>query len=291
MIDLHCHSTASDGTDTPTELVANAVAAGLRVMAITDHDTTGGWTEATEAVHALPTAFTLVPGAEFSCTHTGPDRRPITLHILGYLFDPDAPGLRAERARLRRSRLDRAAEIVEALAADGYPISWSQVADLAGDGVVGRPHLGQALQQSGVVASVDEAFADLLSDTSRYYRPKADSPAVDLIGLVGQAGGATVIAHPWARRRGSVLAEPALAELVAAGLAGIEVDHVDHTLADRARLRELVAEWQLLGTGSSDYHGTHKAVRLGAETTSADTLDRLLTLTSGVVPVHSPGGQ
>jgi hypothetical protein len=291
VIDLHCHSTASDGTDSPTELVEHAVAAGLRVMAITDHDTTGGWQEATTAVRRLESEFTLIPGAEFSCVHTDPDGRRITLHLLGYLFDQEAAGLKAERARLRQSRLDRGAAIVEALVADGYPISWQQVAELAGGGAVGRPHIGQALQQAGVVTSVNEAFLDLLSAGSRYYRSKADSPVIELIGLLRQAGGVPVIAHPWARSRGAVLDEPALATLVAAGLAGIEVDHVDHTASDRARLRVLANDWGLLCTGSSDYHGTHKDVRLGDETTRTDDLQKILTLASGRQPVHSAGTQ
>lgn len=291
MIDLHCHSTASDGTDTPTELVHNAYAAGIRTMAITDHDTTGGWDEAVEAVRGLDGEFTLIRGTEFSAVHTGPDGHRITLHLLGYLFDPDDAGLKAERARLRASRLGRGEAIVEALVAAGYPISWQQVTEIAGGGSVGRPHIGQALQQAGVVSSVNEAFAELLSSSSPYYVAKEDSPVLTAIALITQAGGVAVIAHPWARSRGSVLDEPALAELAAAGMAGIEVDHVDHTPPDRARLRELVAELGLFCTGSSDYHGTHKAVRLAAETTQPESLQRLLTLARGVRPVHSSGRQ
>jgi predicted metal-dependent phosphoesterase TrpH len=291
MIDLHCHSTASDGTDSPTELVANAVAAGLRTIAITDHDTTGGWDEAATAVAELPVNFTLIRGTEFSCVHTAADGGRISLHLLGYLFDPDSDGLRSERARLRESRLGRGEAIVDALVTAGYPISWQQVSEIAGSGAVGRPHIGQALQQAGVVADVNEAFAELLSSSSPYYVPKADSPVLMVIELIRQAGGVAVIAHPWARRRGTVLDEQALTELVAAGMAGIEVDHVDHSAADRQRLRELAADLGAFCTGSSDYHGTHKAVRLGAETTDPRSLDRLLALASGVEPLHSPGAE
>lgn len=289
MIDLHCHSTASDGSDRPAELVANAVAAGLRTMAITDHDTTGGWDEAGAAVAELTVEFTLIRGAEFSCVYAGADGGRISLHLLGYLFDPGYHGLKAERARLRESRLGRGEAIVDALVAAGYPISWQQVTEIAGAGAaVGRPHIGQALQHAGVVADVNEAFAELLSSSSPYYVPKADSPVLTVIELIRQAGGVAVIAHPWARRRGQVLDEQALAELVDAGLAGIEVDHADHSAADRYRLRELAAEFGTFCTGSSDYHGSRKAVRLGDETTDPGDLDRLLELASGVAPLRSP---
>jgi predicted metal-dependent phosphoesterase TrpH len=291
MIDLHCHSTASDGSDRPAELVANAVTAGLHTMAITDHDTTGGWDEACAAVAELPVEFTLIRGAEFSCVHTASDGHRISLHLLGYLFDPGFHGLKAERARLRESRLGRGEAIVDALVAAGYPISWQQVTEIAGSGAVGRPHIGQALQQAGVVADVNEAFAELLSSSSPYYVPKADSPVLTVIELIRQAGGVAVIAHPWARRRGQVLDEQALAELVEAGMAGIEVDHVDHSAADRGRLRELAAALGAFCTGSSDYHGSRKAVRLGSETTEVGDLDRLLEFATGVGPFRSPAAE
>lgn len=289
MIDLHCHSTASDGTDRPAELVTNAYQSGVRTLAITDHDTTEGWDEAAAAVADLPAPFTLLRGAEFSCVHTGSDGHRISLHLLGYLFDPAAAGLRDERARLRQSRLDRGAEIVAALQADGYPISWPQVRRIAGSATVGRPHIGRALQQAGVVADVDEAFVELLSHRSRYYQPKQDAPVTRMIELIRQAGGVAVIAHPWARRRGAVLDEQALAELVEAGMAGIEVDHPDHCPADRSRLGELADRLGAFRTGSSDYHGSHKTVRLAAETTDPRELVRLLAHAHGVEPLHSVG--
>jgi predicted metal-dependent phosphoesterase TrpH len=286
MIDLHAHTNASDGSDTPHQLVQNAVAAGLHTVAITDHDTTAGWDEASAVTQGLQTAFTLIRGTEFSCVHEG-DGAPISLHLLGYLFDPEAEALKAERARLRESRLGRGEAIVDALVAGGYPISWQQVIDIADGGAVGRPHIGQALVQAGVVDTVTDAFAHLLSSSSPYYVPKLEMPAVKAIGLIRQAGGVPVIAHPWARKRGRILNEEALRELVAAGLLGIEVDHIDHAPDDRLRLSELVAEWGLFGTGSSDYHGTRKSVRLGAETTSPESLQRLLSQASGVPVIRS----
>ena len=289
MIDLHCHSTASDGTDRPSELVHNAVAAGLTTMAITDHDTTGGWAEASAAVRQLEVEFRLIPGAEFSCVYAGDDGDRVSLHLLGYLFDPAASGLKAERARLRENRLGRGEAIVNNLIRAGYPISWQQVRAIAGTGAVGRPHIGQALVESGVVPSVHDAFAELLSSDSPYYVPKADSEVRTMIGLIRDAGGVAVIAHPWARRRERILDERALRDLVEVGLAGIEVDHADHTPEDRARLRELAADLGVLVTGSSDYHGSHKAVRLGAETTDRQCLQQILSQAHGVEPVYSAG--
>jgi 3',5'-nucleoside bisphosphate phosphatase len=286
MIDLHAHTTASDGSDTPAELIRNAAAAGVHTLAITDHDTTGGWEEAIATVERLEVPFTLIRGTEFSCIH-GSAGAWISLHLLGYLFDPDAEALKAERARMRESRLGRGEAIVDALVAAGYPISWQQVIDIAGGGAVGRPHIGQALMQAGVVDSVTDAFAHLLSSSSPYYVPKREMPVQLAIELIRQAGGVPVIAHPWARKRGRILDEAALRSLVSAGLLGIEVDHPDHAGADRARLAELSAELGLLSTGSSDYHGTRKSVRLGAETTSPQSLQRLLSLATGIDVVRS----
>jgi predicted metal-dependent phosphoesterase TrpH len=287
VIDLHTHSTASDGTDSPAQLIAKAAYAGLRTLAITDHDTTGGWDEAATAVAELDTPFTLIRGTEFSCVHPVPNDRPISLHLLGYLFDPLAEKLRAERADLRTSRLGRGEAIVSNLAHAGYPITWERVVEIADGGSVGRPHIGQALVEADVVSSVNEAFADLLSSSSKHYVPKKDMPALEAVALIRAAGGVPVIAHPWARTRGRVLSEDGLASLVDAGMLGIEVAHVDHAAPDRARLAGLAAELGVFTTGSSDYHGTHKTVRLGANCTIEDSLARILDLGHGVEPIHS----
>src|SRR5690349_13094811 len=180
-IDLHTHSTASDGTDTPAELVRQAKAASLDVVALTDHDTAAGWAE---AVAALPAGLTLVPGTEFSCAWFGRNGVRIGLHLLGYLYDPDAEELQAERRRLRESRRGRGQAIVNNLRADGIPVTWERVAELAGDGTVGRPHIGQALVEAGVVGSLDEAFADLLSSRSKYYVRKADMDVFVALRLI-----------------------------------------------------------------------------------------------------------
>jgi 3',5'-nucleoside bisphosphate phosphatase len=260
-IDLHAHSTASDGTDTPGQLVAAARDADLDVLAITDHDTTSGWAP---AAAALPPGLTLVPGAELSCAYYPPSGGRIALHLLAYLFDPAAEPLRAERARLRTSRLHRGQAIVANLVSDGVPITWSQVSALADGGAVGRPHIARALVASGVVADVSAAFGTFLSPTAKYYVSKAAVEVFAAVALVRAAGGVSVFAHPFARRRGPVVDETVIAALAAAGLDGVEADHPDHTPADRSHLTGLASDLGLLVTGASDYHGSNKPTPLGA---------------------------
>lgn len=281
-IDLHTHTTASDGTDRPGELVAKAAAAGLDVLAITDHDTTGGWDE---AIAARPDGLTIVPGTEFSCAYTDADGNRISLHLLGYLFDPDHDGLRAERARLRVSRLGRGRAIVDKLVADDIPITWNRVVEIAGGGAVGRPHIARVLVENRVVDSVDEAFAQLLSSQSKYYVPKEDSDVFDALRLVHEAGGVTVFAHPLARRRGVVVDDDVIAAMARAGLGGIEVNHHDHEPRDREHLAGLAAELGLVGTGSSDYHGTNKRLALGAYTTERAAYEQLFSASTAREPV------
>lgn len=281
-IDLHTHSTASDGTDTPAQLVANAAAAGLDVVAITDHDTTAGWDE---ALAAKPDGLTVVRGVEFSALYAGPDERWISLHLLAYLPDPDDPELRAEWERLRQSRVGRAETMVERLAADGYPIDWPQVERLAAGGSVGRPHIGRALVESGVVPDVDAAFRDLLSSRRPYYVRKEDTDVFDAIRLVRGARGLPVFAHPLARRRGPVVPDDVIADMAAAGLVGLEVHHPDHDADDTAHAARLAADLGLLGTGSSDYHGANKPTPIGARLTDPDVYEQLLDLSPALQPV------
>ena len=282
-IDLHAHSTASDGTLTPAELVRAAGAAGLDVLAITDHDTTGGWAR---AVDALPPGLTLIRGAELSCRWYG-IQPSIPLHLLGYLFDPDSPDLVAELARVRAAREVRGERIVERLRADGIDVSWAEVRASAAGGTVGRPHIAQALIRAGLVATTTEAFtARWLGE--RYRLPKDDIDVFRAVRLVRQAGGVPVFAHPRASRRGRIVPDTLIVELAAAGLAGLEADHEDHSPAERDSVRALAAELGLLVTGSSDFHGTHKTVRLGAHTTAVESYDRVVAAASGVGPVTSP---
>ena len=281
-IDLHAHTTASDGTDSPRELIAAAVRAGLDVVAITDHDTTAGWSE---AIAARPDGITVVPGVEFSCVHHEPDGRRVSLHLLAYLVDPDDPAIHAEWTRLRESRRTRARTMVDRLHDDGYPISWPQVSALAGDASVGRPHIGRALVDAGVVPDVNAAFQDLLSSRQPYYVRKADTDVFDALRLVRGAGGVAVFAHPEARRRGPVVSDETVAAMARAGLAGLEVDHPDHGPDDRAHAATLAADLDLVPTGSSDYHGRNKTTRLGQHTTDPDAYARLLDRPTALRPV------
>ncbi|MGY1824860.1 PHP domain-containing protein [Blastococcus sp. SYSU DS0541] len=280
-IDLHTHSSVSDGTDDPPALLAAARAAGLDVVALTDHDTTAGWAAAEEH---RPAGLTVVPGMELSCRWFPSDGPPVSVHLLGYLFDPLHPVFAAERARLRDERLGRAERIVQALADDGYPVSWAELVEHAGGGVVGRPHVARALVRAGVVGTVDEAFAGLLHHRSPYYVSKADTDVREGIALVRAAGGVPVFAHGLATKRGRVVGDDAIAAMAAAGLLGLEVDHPDHTAAQRAHLRGLAAELDLLVTGSSDHHGTNKATPLGACTTDPEEYERLVAAGTGAAP-------
>jgi predicted metal-dependent phosphoesterase TrpH len=286
-IDLHAHSTCSDGTDTPAELVRIAAAAGLDVVAITDHDSTAGWDD---AFANRPDGLTIVPGVEFSCVHHGADGHPTTLHLLAYFVDPANAAIQDEWARLRDSRRTRAETMVERLVADGYPITWEQVSRLADSGSIGRPHIGRALVAAGVVPDVSTAFTQLLSSRQRYYVRKADTDVFDALALVRAAGGLPVFAHPLARRRGPVVGDDVIAAMTAAGLVGLEVDHPDHDPDDRAHAARLARELGLLGTGSSDYHGTNKTTPIGACVTDPEVYERLLALPRGTTGVVGPGG-
>lgn len=282
LIDLHTHSTASDGTDTPAELVAVAAAAGLDVIAITDHDSTAGWRE---AFAARPPELTVVPGVEFSCVYAPPAGRPISLHLLAYFVDPNDSALQDEWTRLRASRRDRGRAMVDNLAADGYPITWQQVSELVPSGAVGRPHIGRALVEAGVVPDVDTAFRSLLSSRQKYYVRKADSDVFAAIRLIRDAGGLPVFAHPLARRRGPVVDDEVVASMAEAGLVGLEVDHPDQDPEDRAQAAGLARELDLLPLGSSDYHGSNKTTPIGACRTDPEVYERLLSLPAAGRPV------
>jgi 3',5'-nucleoside bisphosphate phosphatase len=280
-IDLHTHSSVSDGTDTPAELVATARAAGVDVIALTDHDTTAGWSPAQEA---RPPGLTVVPGMELSCRWFPDDQPPISVHLLGYLFDPLHPGFAAERARLRDERLERGERIVTALAEAGYPVAWDRIVDRSEGGVVGRPHIARALVDAGAADSVDHAFATMLHPRSPYYVTKADTDVREGIALVRTAGGVPVFAHGLATRRGRIVGDDAIAAMAEAGLLGLEVDHPDHSADERAHLRGLAAELGLIVTGSSDYHGTNKATPIAACTTDPEQWEALIAAGTGSAP-------
>ncbi|EFE67271.1 MULTISPECIES: PHP domain-containing protein [Streptomyces] len=282
-IDLHTHSTASDGTDTPADLVRKAGAAGLDVIALTDHDTTRGHAE---ALAALPAGLTLVTGAELSCRLDG-----VSMHLLAYLFDPEEPALLAERELVRDDRVPRAQGMIAKLNALGVPVTWEQVARIAGDGSVGRPHVAAALVELGVVPTVGDAFTqEWLADGGRAHVEKHETDPFEALRLVKGAGGVAVFAHPAASKRGRTVPESAIAELAEAGLDGIEVDHMDHDPGTRARLRGLAQELGLLVTGSSDYHGSRKTCVLGEFTTDPEVYGEITRRATGAFPVPGAGG-
>jgi predicted metal-dependent phosphoesterase TrpH len=280
-IDLHVHSTASDGTTPPEQVMALARGAGLDVVALTDHDTTAGWRP---ALDALPDGLTLIRGAELSCRWYQADP-PIPLHMLGYLFDPGYQPLLEEMAQVRRLRVARAEHMVELMRADGLDISWEEVRGYAGGETVGRPHLAQALVQRGLVSTVGEAFAPRWLG-QRYRVPKRDSDVFTALRLIREAGGVAVFAHPRATARGQVVPDELIVELAAAGLFGLEADHEDHAPAQRREVRGLAVDLGLVVTGSSDFHGTNKTVALGANTTAPEAYERIVAAARGCAPVR-----
>ncbi|MFC5718816.1 PHP domain-containing protein [Streptomyces gamaensis] len=295
-IDLHTHSTASDGTDTPAELVRAAAAAGLDVVALTDHDGTGGHAEAVAELRAGRTGLTLVTGAELSCRLGGP--RGFSAHLLAYLFDPAEPELAREMELVRDDRVPRARSMVARLNELGVPVTWERVAELAGipgdgrtKGAVGRPHIASAMVELGVIDTVSDAFTpEWLAGGGRAYVEKHELDPFEAVRLVKAAGGVSVLAHPFAPQRGNRVSESAIAELASAGLDGVEVDHMDHDAPARARLRALAADHGLLTTGSSDYHGSRKTCRLGEYTTDPEIYGEITRRATGAFPVPGAGG-
>jgi predicted metal-dependent phosphoesterase TrpH len=269
MIDLHTHTTASDGTDSPAELVNKALSAGIQTLAITDHDSTSGWAE---AIATLRPPMSLVLGAEISTlTLEG-----ISVHILGLLFDGEDSELQAMLADSRDTRIPRMRKMVELMASDGIAITMEDVMAATPPGAtVGRPHLADALVKNKVVATRDEAFVDLLHNASKYYVTHAAPTPEAAISQIRKAGGVAVIAHPFASRRGEVISVATFTSLVAAGLNGIEVNHRDHSQIEREQLSEIAELLALVKTGSSDYHGNGKLNALGENLTDPAQWERL----------------
>ncbi|HEY2549337.1 MAG TPA: PHP domain-containing protein [Streptosporangiaceae bacterium] len=267
--DLHTHSTASDGSREPAGVMLAASAAGLDAVALTDHDTVAGHGPARAA---LPAGLTLLPGMELSCRRAGH-----SVHLLAYLFDPADEALAAESAAIRRSRDERARAMVERLRELGADVSWQLVTELAGGGVVGRPHIARALASSGVVGSPQEAFSEQwIGSGGRAHVTRYAPDPVRAVALVSAAGGASVLAHPAAAARGWVIPDNVIAELAAAGLAGLEVDHPDHGKAERGRLGALARDLDLVATAGSDDHGELTGYRIGCETMAGQQYEALV---------------
>lgn len=274
MIDLHTHTTASDGTDSPAALVNKAHSAGITTLAITDHDSTSGWGE---AVTALRPSLSLVLGAEISTlTLDG-----ISVHMLGLLFDGQDKNMQNMLAESRDTRIPRMRKMIELLAADGINISIEDVMAATPVGAtLGRPHLADALVRNKVVTTRDEAFLELLHNDSKYYVTHAAPTPEAAIHQINQAGGVAVIAHPFASRRGEIISADTFKHLVSAGLHGIEVNHRDHSQSEREQLAEIADQLGLVKTGSSDYHGNGKLNELGENLTDSEQWARLESLAS-----------
>jgi hypothetical protein len=269
MIDLHTHTNCSDGTDSPTQLVNKALAEGISVLAITDHDTTSGWQSAKEALRA---DLSLALGAEISCLTTD----GVSVHMLGLLFDGENKQLQIMLENTRDGRIPRAHKMIELLNAGGIKISMEDVEAVKPVGAtLGRPHIADALVKNGVVSSRDEAFTDLLHNNSPYYVAHLAPTPEDAISMIRSAGGVAVIAHPFASHRGQVLSASDFLPLKNAGLNGIEVNHRDHNNDERTALANIARELDLVVTGASDYHGTGKLNSLGENHTSRAEWERL----------------
>ena len=270
-IDLHTHSSVSDGTDTPAELVHKARAVGLDVVGLTDHDTFDGLDEATAEGERL--GIQVVRGMELSCSRQGS-----SVHVLAYGADPASPGLAAEMARVRDGRLGRLAGVLAKLTALGVPVSEAEVMAQVGDSPsVGRPHIADALITAGHVQDRQEAFDRFLADGGPAHVPRYTIELERGIDLIHQAGGLAVIAHPWGRGREHLL-PPSVLQTLAHDhqLDGIEVDHQDHDAETRRQLRTLADSLGLLPTGSSDYHGTGKLDHdLGCDTTDPEVFKEM----------------
>ncbi|HEY8881808.1 MAG TPA: PHP domain-containing protein, partial [Dermatophilaceae bacterium] len=271
----HTHSNASDGTQSPAEVVSSAAESGLDVVALTDHDTTAGWVEAADA--AAQEGIALVRGIEVSCSYEG-----ISIHLLGYLQDPTAPGLLEELERSRESRETRAQRIAERLARV-VPLAWGDVLKQVEPGAtVGRPHIADAMVAKRIVASRGEAFAKYLYDGSPFYESHYAPDPVTAVRLVRQAGGVAVMAHPFASGRGFVVKDAVIEAMAAEGMAGLEVYHRDHSAAEVQHGLDLAVSLDLFVTGSSDYHGEGKPNLLGERTTDPVVLQQIEALAHGV---------
>ena len=266
--DLHLHSTASDGTCAPDELVRRAHAQGLTCVALTDHDSAEGVAAAAgEAAH-LHMAF--IPGVELSC---GASKE---IHILGYGIDPRCPSFVAFCARRRQEREERAAQMVEQLAQAGKPVPLSRVRELA-RGVIARPHVARALVEAGHASSVSDAFDRFLTPGRCGYVPRREVCVAEAVEVIRRAGGVAVLAHPMELRLGDAALTSLVEEWRGQGLAGIEVYHPSAANNRTPFLLSLARQLGMLVTGGSDYHG--ETVR---ETAIFQGLDRWKTMEDDV---------
>jgi predicted metal-dependent phosphoesterase TrpH len=269
-IDLHSHTTYSDGTFAPAETVKLALERGLDVLAVSDHDTTEGLAEVADA--ARGTGLEIVPATEFSTVYEGG-----SIHVLAYWIDLGDAEFQAELARLQDDREWRAQEIVNKLNEMGHAIDYARVRELAGGSVVARPHIAQAMVEAGIVPTYEEAFTeDFILDGGRAYVEKHALHPVDALALIHRAGGVCVIAHPGMWSDADPVPDALIERMAEEGLDGIEADHPDHPEETRERYRQMAGRFGIPFTGSSDCHGTrYDPVRLGTVTTHAGEFAKL----------------
>ena len=254
--DLHLHSTASDGTDSPTDLIHIVARAGLKGAALMDHDTLSGIDDARQASDDLAIAF--IPGTELSVDHESADGSRVKIHMLSYGIEPGNGPLQNKLEWLRQGRDERNPKIIEKLQELGYNISMDDVLEQAGGAAVGRPHIADALVAKGRFTDRTEAFDGLLNDGGVAYIERRRLTATQAIELSSASGGVTVIAHP---NTMGIHGDPfieVLDELRLAGLVGIEAHHPLHDLGLREQLSGIAGDMGLIATGGSDYHGTGK---------------------------------
>jgi len=275
--DLHLHSNHSDGTENPGQVVRQAHAHGIRTLALTDHDRTSGWDEAARTAGSL--GMTFLPGMELSAKHQWR-----SVHVLGYLFDPEDAALRAETERIRDDRVGRAERIVRNIGRD-YALTWADVLEqTTADATVGRPHIADALVAQGIVRDRSEAFDGILHPREGYYEPHYAPDPLTAVRLITDAGGVAIIAHPVTAGRDRMMPLAFIEELIAAGLGGFEIDHRENTESGKRTLRALAAKHDLIVTGSSDYHGAGKPNRPGENITSDEMVARIIEAATGTSP-------
>jgi len=266
--DLHSHSSRSDGTLGPAEVMVLAAQRDLAGVALTDHDTFDGLKEAAATAEDLGLEF--VPGIEFSAEYDG-----ASLHILGYWVDPDDLEIEAELLRLTATRFRRGEMIVEKLRELGFDVSLERVLELAGGEAIARPHIAQAMVEAGIVTDEKEAFDRYISDEGLAYVPKHALPPLDALRLIGQAGGVCVLAHPGMWRGSDTVPDALIEEMATAGMVGIEVRHPDHDEEMRAKYAAMAERLDLVATAASDCHGERYGFRMGEERTDAEAFAEL----------------
>lgn len=273
------HSNHSDGTQSPADVVRQAHAHGIHTMALTDHDRTTGWAEAAAETTAL--GMTFLPGIELSAKYQWR-----SVHVLGYLFDPTNAALVAENARIQADRIGRAERIVRNIGRD-YDLRWDDVLGQTTTGAtIGRPHIADALVSRGIVADRSAAFDGILHPSAGYYEPHYAPDPLAAVGLIVQAGGVAIIAHPATTGRDQLPVDM-WERLVDAGLGGFEIDHRENSAEGKKLLHEIAARRDLIITGSSDYHGTGKPNRPGENTTSDAMVSRIIAQATGAAPIYA----